>query len=438
MQVAPTMSDLVRLLADSLEEMRSDIAPQMEEIESAAFLIYRAMTNRSRHYHDLSHLFDVAQDIPAVAKIAAIYHDVVYLSVDGGFPQGVNERIGDVVRCEEDRIFITDSPDEMVSDLGTIFGFTRGQELKQDGGLNEFLCAILAVRELGKFLSVKDLWSVAACIEATIPFRPAVDGITPDDLLGQRLRGLRRGTLALTEKEIDDIQILAVRISIADVQNFGNPDLSNFIEKTWQILTETNEDFHSAGAYTLRTYREALLRMNTFLSQLDSGVIWRRHDSTPDDESYGVLLDCSQKNLRGSLAYLKAHIAALSVVGALADLTGGDGPISYFLGASNSEFFQISTQRFRDDTVLAALTCRRAAVQRFDSVLSPLAAYFYERLGSDKIVELVDRAREVDAGKQDWKWVLEILPKEVLKEVAMAISQNAVMRKERLDEWIRL
>ncbi len=450
MQTPPTITSLTLLLADSLHKVRKREAGEIavDEIESASFLVYRAMTNRSRHYHDLTHLFHVARDLPALAKLAAIYHDVVYFSVDGGFPTDVGERLADVMVCHDDRIYLTTSADEMVSDVATIFGFTAGQQLKQEGGLSEFLSAVLAVRELRNFLSDQNLWAVAACIEATIPFRPAVDGVTPTDLLGMRLGCLRRGTLSLTEEEIHDIKILAVRIANADVQSFGKPELSHFIENTWQILTETNADFHQAGAYSILTYRESLVRMKMFLSHLDPTVIFRQYGNTPDHDSYQTLIECSKDHLRDSLEYVKAHIVATSVVEALAERSGGDGPLSYFIGAADAGIFQNlaavdrapnvknSNQPSWNDQVMAELKSKLAGVPRFDHALLPLAAYFYELLGSGGIAELAGHACEVYEKKQNWKWFIELLPREAISEVATAMARSAVLRKDRFNEWI--
>jgi hypothetical protein len=446
-----TVSDLARLLAESLEEVRGGlgVAPSVEEIEAATFLVFQAMTSRSREYHGLSHLFNVAENLPALAKLAAIYHDIVYFHVDGGFPPNVSERIGDVVECHGERIFLTTAPDEMVADIATIFGFSPGQELRHDAGLSEFLSAALAVRELGKFLSVKDLWAVAACIEATIPFRAAVQGMTPDDLLGMRLECLRRGTEALTDLEIEGIQILAARMSNADVQSFGQPDLSNFLENTWQLLPETNPEFHKVGAYSIRSYREALVRMEEFLSNLDPQVIFRRHGTTPGDDEFQELLQCAAKNLRCAAEYLRANIAAMLVLEALAELTGGDGPISYFTGASGPGQPQIldlvhqdgylaeSARPALDVEVMRVLKFGRASVNGFDTATSSLVTYFYELLGSAGITELMRRAGEAHAGKPDWKSLLAVLPREVVSDVAMEIARIAVARKDRFSEFGR-
>ena len=445
-----TVSDLARLLADSLEELRGDqgVAPRAEEIEAATFLVFHAMTSRSRDYHGLSHLFNVAKNLPALAKLAAIYHDIVYFHVDGGFPPNVSERIGEVVKRRGDKIFLTPAPDMIVADLIAIFGFSPGQELRHDAGLNEFLSATLAVRELHRFLSVKQLWAVAACIEATIPFRATIQGMTPDCMLGKRLGSLRSGTVTLIDEEIEEIQILAVRMSTADVQSFGQPDLSDFLGNTWQLLPETNPEFNKVGAYSIRSYREALIHMEGFLSNLDPQVIFRRHGTTPSDDEFQAMIQCATKNLRCAAEYLKANIAAMVVLEALAELTGGDGPISYFIGAMDSGQPQIhdllhhvgilpnATQPQLDAEVLRILKFDRTDASRFDGASSQLVAYFYELLGTAGVAELVRRASEVQTGKPNWKSHLAVIPCEVLSDVAQAIAQIAVARKDRFREFI--
>ncbi|MEO5914042.1 MAG: hypothetical protein ABIS50_07405 [Luteolibacter sp.] len=450
MTQSATVSNLARLLAESLEEVRGGrgVALSAEEIESASFLVFQAMTSRSRDYHDLSHLFKVAEGLPALAKLAAIYHDIVYFHVDGGFPPNVNDRIGNVVVHRGEKIFLTNSPDELTAELATIFGFSPGEELRHNGGLSEYLSAVLAVRELCKFLELKDLWAVAACIEATIPFRVTVQGMTPDELLGKRLGCLLRANTALTEGEIDNIRILAIRISNADVGSFGQPDLGKFLENTWQLLLETNPEFHKVGTCTIRSYREALVGVEGFLSNLDPRVIFRRHGTTPGDEEFQALVQRAENNLRSASEYLRATIAAMLVLEALAQLTGGDGPISYFTGAMDSgqtkihDFLhhtEISTNSAPSPLnveVLRVLKHSRVSASRFDTASSSLVAYLYELLGTDGIQELIRRASEVHAGKQDWRWFLAVLPREVVSDVATAISQIAVARKDRFREFL--
>jgi hypothetical protein len=420
MQTTPTVSDLLRMLVDSLHEVRGgdEKALPLAEVEAAGFLVYRAMTQGARCYHDLSHLFVLAHELPALGRLAAIYHDVVYLSVDGGISPEVTQRIGDVVVWHEGRVVLSDVPDEMVLPVAMIFGYTPGQEIPQEG-LSEFLSAVLALRELRPYLGDHDLWAVAACIEATIPFRAMVHGKSADAWLGERLRAMG----SLSEEQIDAIQILAVRMANADVMSFGKPDFGQFIDNTWEILAETNGDFQAAGGYSIRTYREALVRMERFFSTLDPEVIWRRHGDVPDDETFRTMASCSRRNLQSALAYLKAYLAALSVLEALAVLTGGDGPIADFVG---------------DAPMLANsnLSAWHGNGRRFDRALLPLVVSVYEVIRRNGAEELRERVREVHAGHRDWRWFMEGVPKEVASLVGKVITQSTVTRKALLDPWI--
>lgn len=398
------ISDLLQMLVDSLYEVSGEElkGKRLAALEAAGDLVYRAMTQRTRCYHDLAHLFAVAREVPALARLAVIYHDVVYLSVDGGMAPEISDQFGGVVFCSEGRVYLHVEPDDLLFGVATIFGFSAAQELPQEGGLNEFLSAVLAVLELRFYLGDKDLWAIAACIEATIPFRAAIDGKSPDDLLGDRLRALN-----MPDEKIESIQLLAVRIANADVQSFGKSDFRQFIDNTWEILAETNGDFQEAGAYSIRTYREALCRMESFFCELDPRVIWRRHGDVPDDEAFRVMDACSRENLRGALEYLKKYIAVLSVMEALA---GGDGPVADFVGDGG----MMATQD---------VSAWHGSGRRFDRALLPLVASVDELLGSEGAAELRARVQEVHAGHRDWRWFLEGVPKEVIRHVEKAMAR---------------
>jgi len=442
-----TASDLARLLEESLAEARTGQgpAPSAEEIENASLLVFRAMTGRSRDYHGLQHLFAVAAGLPPLARLAAIYHDTVYLSVDGGYPPDVGGRIDGVVEHRGTAFFPANPPDGLMEDLATIFGFSPGQELKHGDGLSEYLSAALAMRELSAFLGLKDLWAVAACIEATIPFRAPVQGITPDVLLGRRLACLWRDGTALTEEEIDGIRILAVRMSNADVASFGQPDLGGFLGNTWQLLLETHPEFRNMDDCPIRPYREALAGVEEFLSNLDPHVIFRQHGTTPTDDELRLLTERADHNLRGAAEYLRAHIAAISVLQAFAELTGGDAPISSFTGAQDSEQHLIHdlphhtgiTTEPSPPLDAAVLETLKSGVSGFHPTVSPLAAFFYESFGTAGIAELVRRASKADAGDQDWRNVLAALPPEVVSDLATAISRIAVSRRDGFCEFHR-
>ena len=439
----------MQLMADALRELGggAGAVPDARELEPLGFLAYQAMTGRSRDYHGLAHAFVVAEGLPPLGRLAAIYHDAVYFHVDQGFSPEVGARIGDVVEQRDGKLFLPPRLDVVIADLAVVFGFTAGQELAVYGGLSEFLSAALATRELQRFLPRKALWAIAACIEATIPFRKQVAGGTPTEALRARLGRLGEGAGALTEGESDEILVLATRLANSDVQSFGQQDLSDFLDDTWKLLPETNPEFRQVGAYSIRRYREALSRTEAFLSSLDPGVIFRQHRATPSDADYQALRTRAAINLRAASEYLRAKIAAMLVLEALAELSGGDGPISYFTGAAGSGESQAhellqgagapGASPALDSSVLRVLRGGRGSASRFDTSASPLAAFLYERLGSEGTAEHVRRARDVHAGKRDWAWFLRGLPAELVIDVAQAVAAIATARRERILQIIR-
>src|SRR5690606_10263725 len=70
-------------------------------------------------------------------------------------------------------LYITDTlpSDPAFEMVLAIFGFKKRQKLLAFAGQNEFLSALVAVRELMPILNWRELVMITACIEATIPFR---------------------------------------------------------------------------------------------------------------------------------------------------------------------------------------------------------------------------------------------------------------------------
>lgn len=442
-----SITDLARLYSKSLEEAGEKVlmAKDVARREASIFLVHRAMTNPTRHYHDLAHLFQVARGLPPLARLAAIYHDTIYFQIDGGFPPGVGELMHDVVESNERGIFLTQTPDNLLRDVMLIFGMTPGQELSPARGINEFLSAVLAVRELRDDLESKALWTIAACIEATIPFRHPIEGISAQDGLAMRLATLIGNDSTLSPCEIERIVKLAARMANADVASFGKDQLGPFIENTWQLLPETNAECYSMTC-SIRDYREALQRMKFFLSQLDPDLIFRRYDDEPED--FEAMLDNARKNLLGANEYLRAHIVALALLQALSQATGGDGPICYFTGlteSSHSKFQRLieksahtlhGSQTYRNEQVTQALRENHSSASRFDHGLSPLAAFFYETLEEAELHELERRIPENQGDASSWQQFLSMVPPRIVREVALVLCETAYVRRRALESLI--
>jgi hypothetical protein len=252
----------------------------------------------------------------------------------------------------------------------------------------------------------------------------------------------------LSRREIDSILTLAVQMANTDLHSFSEPELSGFLENTWKLLPEINPDFQTAGTYTIGEYCRSLMRMENFLSNLDPSVIFHQHNATPNIDTFNTLNTQATFNLRYASEYLRAKIVTMSVLQGIAELTGCDGPISYFTGAANSDRPQIhdllqppelSTTASPPELkvhVLQVLQNGRSGTIQFDTSSSPLAAYFYRHLGSVEITRQAGRVREVHAGKQDWAWLLSDLPRDMVDDVAAAIGTIAIARQDGIRNFL--
>lgn len=162
------------------------------DVESWACLIYESMSSPSRTFHDVGHGFDITVGGDALLIMAGLFHDVVYYSIDGGLSAAQAGVLDGVIVEEEDgTVSLSETicgEDAHVAMVVTLFGFKPGQFLNPFAGLNEFLSAVLAVLCLQEALHDSHLLQIAACIEATIPFRKTDEnGKTPSDRLYDRL-----------------------------------------------------------------------------------------------------------------------------------------------------------------------------------------------------------------------------------------------------------
>ena len=104
-----------------------------------------------------------------VRILSAIFHDVIYISVDHALPPCAFEHIKSHVCINDLQASILHDAVNL-DDLLTVFGYSKGMQLPIPGQ-NEFLSALLLQNMLGQFFHREHLIAMFVCIEATIPFR---------------------------------------------------------------------------------------------------------------------------------------------------------------------------------------------------------------------------------------------------------------------------
>jgi hypothetical protein len=154
------------------------------KLESWAVLIYESMSGHGRDFHGIQHVFDISYNADAMQTVSILFHDVIYLSIDGGLTERQSHILDGVILNYNKRIRappgvfvpliigkIDPKKDMLLAIVANIFGYDLSRKVVLEKGENEFLSAVVAVRVLKSVLTVAQLAQVAAIIEHTIPFR---------------------------------------------------------------------------------------------------------------------------------------------------------------------------------------------------------------------------------------------------------------------------
>jgi len=438
-----------RLVIDTRECLQTlGTSASDEQLEKWACVIYESMSAPSRTFHNVSHATDIVVGADAIQKLAAFFHDVVYYSIDGGLNRHQRDLVQDIITQEKGTVKITKSKlDQNISMIMDVFGFKQGQELDPFKGLNEFLSACVAVRCYESCMEMPLLAKIAACIEATIPFRPRnMQGKTPEEALFKRLGTVnRKYNLHMSEEElVEDIQ-RAADLANRDLDNFSTTERAVFLSNTWSLLPESNISLRNTVVFRVSDFAFALKKMTSFFVHLDPELIYM---SFRDEEHAAIIVkktEIARENIEVALKYLICKSLAVAMIASLAELSGGDAPLVLFVG-ENKESLSVSRQMddfidpdFEaakgveiDERVLQLLRDGRESVSNFDIKNSPLAAFLYSQMGEEGVKQSMQFAVH-PMDEPNARALLASMPTNVAIEVISACSNLAVTRTSALE-----
>lgn len=444
-KTAPVVNRFIKLFSDAFEALNASVA--MADIEKLSMMVHSTMDRPGRAYHTSSHLLRMCEGMNPRQVLATLFHDLVYVQLDGGFPAHADVLLRSVVRPHLDVMLLRKIP---ANDRDTrlcmdLFGFESEQAVPLYGGLNEFLSAVLAVRSLKPFLPWEELVAVVACIEATVPFRGNnALGVGPTDALYARVQAhAGRWGLALTPADMQRIIHDAVALANVDVDSFADAVCDDFLSNTWMLIDESNAPLRAVGVYSLTQYRTALLRMETFLVTVNPGHVFHRFAGQPNESDFAALCDATRTNLAFAALYLGAKIATVALVEALAYATGGDGPVSMFLGDIRSEFGTPATvqdylgvlpvARSIDESLMRVLVHGRNKDSSNDLTASPLSAYVYRALGTQGMESLLADAKRYFKAELSALAFLQLQDAALVANLAKACARIALSRSLALE-----
>jgi hypothetical protein len=217
-----------------------------------------------------------------------------------------------------------------------------------------------------------------------------------------------------------------------------------FLSNTWQLIEESNAPLAAVGIYSIREYRDALSRMESFLATLNPDHIFHRYRDFPGEKEFDELRASARRNIAFAGCYLGAKITTIAVVEALAMMTGGDCPVSMLLGDIEctdgpphriEQFLpRVACSAPVDAQLLAVLETGRAKESESDLTVSPLTAYVYRSLGHEGMLAARSQATRMFRRNTSPRQFLATLDRTMVRDVTKACAQIALSRMERLLE----
>jgi hypothetical protein len=260
-----------------------------------------------------------------------------------------------------------------------------------------------------KVLDLESLTHMAACIEATIPFRKWSDGgLKPSDVLRQRL-GLISEQFAFgwDGQQLDAAVRRAVRLSNRDVENFSHPSSAEFLNNTWNLMPETNHELLGAYSYTVSGYRKSLQKMESFMVDLTPRVVFQQYQQEPQAKDFADMLARTEKNLCVARLYLGSKLLSIAIIEAVSLRLGSEIPLATMMGelpqrgtidAQLETFLPVVQKPFEPESqlereVLALLETGRTLESDYDVKHSPVATFVVRSIGFAGSKDLLEQAR---------------------------------------------
>ncbi len=415
---------------------------------TTAELIIQTMSGPWRYFHTPEHIFEVGGSGNPYEVLAALFHDLVYVQVDQGVSVNISRHIAPFVKEIGGQLVILERwqlPNDPVFELITqVFGFSPGQNLMPMAGQNEYLSAVIAGKCLEHALPMSEIAPIAACIEATIPFRAPIDGKTAGERLFERLqRANEQFQLGYDESDIHIMVKRAIRLANRDVENFAYESSAEFLDNTWNLMPETNHDLTSANSYTVSGFRLSMQKMEGFMNFLKPEIVFQRYLDEPSPDVYAGLIQRTQKNLDVARLYLGGKLLSIAVVEALSQRIGQDIPLATMMGelpgrgaitAQLENFLPnvavaISPSTALEQEVLDLLEKGRTKSSTYDVKNSPVATYIIKSVGFPAARYLILQAKEFFKKSLTAEEFLALCDRDVVDTIIRAVLQVFESRK---------
>ncbi|MDX2231751.1 MAG: hypothetical protein NW220_19115 [Leptolyngbyaceae cyanobacterium bins.349] len=419
------------------------------QLSTTAELIIQTMSGPWRYFHTPEHIFEVGELGDAIEVLSALFHDLVYVQVDQGVSVNISRYIAPFVKEISGQLVILERwqlPNDPIFEMITqVFGFGPGQTLLPIAGQNEYLSAVIAGKCLEHALPLATIARIAACIEATIPFRPKTEGgQSAGDRLYSRLTQVNQNfQLGWSEEDVRFVVKRAIRLANRDIENFAYESSAEFLDNTWNLMPETNHDLTSANAYTVSGFRMSLQKMEGFMNFLKPELVFQQYLDEPQPELYEQLICRTQKNLEVARLYLGSKLLSIAVIEALSQRIGQDIPLATMMGELPGRGLAIAQlENFLpnvpiaippanplEQEVLELLEKGRSKSSTYDVKNSPVATYIIKSTGFPEARRLLLQAKEFFKRNLTAEEFLALCDRAVVETIVRAVLQVFESRK---------
>lgn len=413
---------LESMLMESVTKLPTNSPFEAEDSTRLAWIIYDSMNTTGRVYHSMSHVFDVAKNMDdPILILSALCHDLIYFQIDKSFDEEQAQALeGVVVLAKQPLVLVPDFNDPVIASIVHLYGYTAGAEIKQSG-TNEFLSAIIGVRLLKKWIPPPYLLQIASCIEATIPFRPTIDGKSPMDRLYDRLADVAKD-------QSQEWLVETVRMSAAtancDLCSFASDDSDFFLDSSWKLLPEARPAILEENCPMMEHLSElhSLAGRSNFLRGAVPNI-FQSFRQVPSDAEMEEKQRKTHENLGLVIAYGNVRLLQLTVLVEFVTLAGEDPgkvPIRPFLrldiaeSTKPNEELTSAEQQIRHWLVHGRRTCFP-----WDPAVSVLGGFLFDTLGTNGISEAIEIGKSHEEGSYQ---VLKHLPRPVVNTIAVSLA----------------
>lgn len=404
----------------SLQKLECD--PSAEAVEQLGSLIFNSMTTPRRVYHAIPHVFDLITDAhkeDPIHILAALFHDIVYLAIDHQLSEQQASFLHNIV----EEIVQPNGPSvirwlgqwregSLIPAVARIFDVEQNDNKELSvKGLNEYLSALIttnALEELVPLLSQRALFEIVVCIEATIPFRPILDGKTAMERLYAKAT-IARAEFLPNETKFDLVQSVqrAAMFANCDLRSFYSQDRNFFLDSSFKLLPESIPSLLTSDCL-LADLRKAILGYYGLCENLDVQRIFCYFQGAPTPTVLEEMRRQAKDNMGLIYEYLTVRLLTISTVLTLLRQAGVENvrvssyrllnervattvmtPQPQFLVGEEEAEEEEQPVGKENQEILRLLVSGRHMSFGWDAATSPLDAMMYQQLGIRRVKEIV-------------------------------------------------